>query len=404
VQASRPGPGGWEELPDPRTSGPEVAVEVTLLGANHRLFLTPEPLRVRARREGRLLDLPLELRANAEVAVVGEALAAGDVVEHVSRLPAEDEALRLAARSDSEVSPHEWYVRLSPSTEPLRRVALERVAGLASPWARARLLEAWLKGPDFTYTLAMPEVDTKTPVVDFVLRARRGHCEYFAAALTLLLRGLGHPARIVRGFRGGDYQATRGTWLVRGTHYHAWTEMYLDGIGWARLDPTPADGDAVDVASYTRALEASRRDGEGLSSFLLGYGARERAALGAWLLDAIGVLLAAAGAAGLLALLSRRRRRPGPATRPRPRGPYEVALGALARRGIRRRRSDTPRELAAAVRLPVGEGAEELALVTSWHEATRYAGRAADAASTSAAEDAARRLGDLLRRSVDGST
>ncbi|MGY8770284.1 MAG: transglutaminase TgpA family protein [Pirellulales bacterium] len=93
------------------------------------------------------------------------------------------------------------------------------------------------------------------PIVDFVINHRTGHCEYFASALTLMLRHKGIPARIVVGYKGGEFNSVGKFFTVKQLHAHAWVEAYIqpedlpDSIinavdypkgAWLRLDPTPA--------------------------------------------------------------------------------------------------------------------------------------------------------------------
>ena len=94
------------------------------------------------------------------------------------------------------------------------------------------------------------------PVEDFVSNHHMGHCEYFASALTLMLRSQGIPARMVVGYKGGEFNYVGNYFVVRQQDAHAWVEAYLKpeeipadaicpeerhaGGGWLRLDPTPA--------------------------------------------------------------------------------------------------------------------------------------------------------------------
>ena len=87
------------------------------------------------------------------------------------------------------------------------------------------------------------------PTVDFLTNVRRGTCERYASALTLMLRSVGIPARIVKGYRGWDLEA--GQYVVRQRHSHAWVEALVpaDGPGplrmeWLTLDPTPSREEA----------------------------------------------------------------------------------------------------------------------------------------------------------------
>ncbi len=96
---------------------------------------------------------------------------------------------------------------------------------------------------EYKYSLDLSIDDpTIDPVADFLLNRRRGHCEYFASALVLMLRSAGIPARYVTGFKGGDVDKFTGLTQIRQLHAHAWAEAYVDGE-WKVLDPTPAARD-----------------------------------------------------------------------------------------------------------------------------------------------------------------
>ena len=116
---------------------------------------------------------------------------------------------------------------------------------------RASALDRYLRGPNsaYRYTLAMDVVDPSVdPAVDFILNRKQGHCEYFATALTLLVRSIGIPARMVNGFKGGDYNAMSGLTTVRQKHAHSWVEVLVEKsprhdsmASWITFDPTPTD-------------------------------------------------------------------------------------------------------------------------------------------------------------------
>ena len=82
------------------------------------------------------------------------------------------------------------------------------------------------------------------PVEDFLVNRKKGHCEYFASALALLLRSIDIPARMVNGFKGGDWNNLTQSMYVRQKHAHSWVEAYVghDSRGsplWITLDATP---------------------------------------------------------------------------------------------------------------------------------------------------------------------
>ena len=79
-------------------------------------------------------------------------------------------------------------------------------------------------------------------LVDCLLEIKQGYCEYFATAMTMVLRELGIPARYVLGYLPGREQQD-GSWLVDRSASHAWVEVYFPGHGWVEFDPTPGNGE-----------------------------------------------------------------------------------------------------------------------------------------------------------------
>ena len=93
---------------------------------------------------------------------------------------------------------------------------------------------------NFEYALWQGARDAgRTPLADFLLSTRAGHCEYFASATALLLRAAGIPARYATGFSVQEWSALDRAYVVRERHAHAWTRAWVDGA-WQDLDTTPA--------------------------------------------------------------------------------------------------------------------------------------------------------------------
>jgi transglutaminase-like putative cysteine protease len=92
---------------------------------------------------------------------------------------------------------------------------------------------------DFTYTLSAPLLG-RDSVDDFLFGTRAGFCEHFSSSFTFLMRAAGIPARVVTGYQGGAWIAGGDYLLVRRSDAHAWSEVWLDGRGWVRVDPTAA--------------------------------------------------------------------------------------------------------------------------------------------------------------------
>ena len=127
---------------------------------------------------------------------------------------------------------------------PRERPVLARIAaelGLAgkTPAERIEAVEAYFRG--FRYSLYQRERPVAaTPLEDFLLRWRSGHCEYFATATVLLLRTAGVPARYGVGYSVQEWSALERRWVVRARHAHSWTLAWLDGA-WRDLDTTPPE-------------------------------------------------------------------------------------------------------------------------------------------------------------------
>jgi hypothetical protein len=392
-------PDGWIPLSredDPRRG---VSLHIALVqGGNRRLFLQPDSVRVQLLRRGRVLrDYDIRGSENETLRASLE-LEAGDVLLDRYVPCVTDDAHLEGRRSDSAVAPQTCYLQVPRQVAgPLGRRARVVVGDERDPWRRARRLEAWLRSDAFTYTLRIPPMDKANPLMDFVERTRQGNCEFFATALTLMLRTLGHPARYARGFWGGDRLKERKSVIVRGSNYHAWTEMYLDGIGWVPLNPTPPDRRPADAGTITAARDAARGGGGGEGGSFLGldpahwrsFWDQVGAKAHAWILDPLRALFSPrtsfAGVPLLLMLLwllarGRRRvrlRRVSSCRRGEPPGgAYGQALLLLARRGLRRPSAWTGREFARFVARRVPPAGPAFAGLTRLHEATRYGGRA----------------------------
>ncbi|REK06699.1 MAG: DUF3488 domain-containing protein [Planctomycetota bacterium] len=141
--------------------------------------------------------------------------------------------------------------------------------------AAARALSDYFhESGEFFYTLDPMQRDAALdPLEDFVTRNRAGHCEYFAGALALMLRSQGIPARVVIGFKGGEWNSVGQYYQVQQLHAHSWVEAYLgqsqipDGAfggeripraAWATLDPTEGTLD-LDPTAGGNALWARTR-------------------------------------------------------------------------------------------------------------------------------------------------
>ena len=154
---------------------------------------------------------------------------------------------------------------MSGVTPPIAQLAT-KWAGVGTPAERARRIERHLLF-DYAYTLEFIGRGGERPIEYFLLEARRGHCEYFASAMVLLLRAQGIPARLVTGFLGAEYASWERAWVVRQSNAHAWVEGYLPGVGWQIFDPTPPAGRPIGEPRESLAVGAR---GLGVRAFPLG--------------------------------------------------------------------------------------------------------------------------------------
>ncbi len=91
----------------------------------------------------------------------------------------------------------------------------------------------------FIYTLR-PPILSENPIDEFLFNTKRGFCEHYATSFVYLMRAAGVPARIVTGYQGGELNPNGNYLIVRQSDAHAWTEVWLQGQGWVRVDPTAA--------------------------------------------------------------------------------------------------------------------------------------------------------------------
>ena len=97
-----------------------------------------------------------------------------------------------------------------------------------TPYDKAIAIENFLRSR-FTYTLELSGKPGDDPLAHFLFETHAGHCEYFASAMTIMLRTLGIPAREVNGFLPGEFNDLAGDYIVRASDAHSWVEAYFPG-------------------------------------------------------------------------------------------------------------------------------------------------------------------------------
>jgi hypothetical protein len=252
----------------------------------------------------------------------------------------------------------------------------------------------------FIYTLAPPELGDN-PVDQFLFETRSGFCEHYASAFTFLMRAAGVPARVVTGYLGGEVNPVDGYLVVRQSEAHAWTEVWLPGEGWVRVDPTAAvsplrieRGLAAAVLETDQASLRARNRSEWLrqarfawdavanswNQWVLGYNAERQVrflsqiglAQATWQ-NMVIALIATSGiillVLALLLLVRLTSLRMDPVQRA-----YARFCQAMARRGAPRKLSEGPRDFAARVSLQFPQLRETVQRIAALYVALRYGG------------------------------
>ncbi len=250
----------------------------------------------------------------------------------------------------------------------------------------------------FFYTLVPPELG-RYPVDEFLFETRRGFCEHYASAFVFVMRAAGVPARVVTGYQGGEMNPLGDYLIVRQSEAHAWAEVWLEGQGWRRVDPTAA----VSPARIEVGVAAALPQGEPLpftvrgdlrflkqlrftldavtnswNQWVLGYTPdrqlhlMERLGLGKPTWQTLIVLLMCMAGAVLLALavmILRRLRGAPPDSTQRA---YRRFCRVLARAGLPRAASEGPADFARRVMAERPTVASQVRAITELYLGLRY--------------------------------
>ncbi|HEX4488389.1 MAG TPA: DUF3488 and transglutaminase-like domain-containing protein [Terriglobales bacterium] len=170
------------------------------------------------------------------------------------------------------------YLRLPPLDPRISALAQQITALSQSDYERATTIENYLR-THYGYTLELPGTLADDPVAEFLFTRRKGHCEYFASSMAVMLRGLGIPTRMVTGFRGAEFNDLTSQYVVRQSNAHAWVEAFFPEYGWITFDPTPSAAMAratgwARIALYVDAMKSFWRD------WIVSYDAGQQRTLG----------------------------------------------------------------------------------------------------------------------------
>ncbi|MEU2493600.1 DUF3488 and transglutaminase-like domain-containing protein [Streptomyces sp. NPDC007883] len=178
----------------------------------------------------------------------------GGLQYSVTSLQVRPSAQQLAEAPKAPAALLEEYTKV-PDTLPadVGSTALRVTRGAANDYERAVALQDWFAADGgFTYDT---QVDSGGGVqaISRFLKNKEGFCIHFSFSMAAMARTLGIPARVAVGFTPGT-PAADGAMSVSNQDAHAWPELYFEGVGWTRFEPTPTRGNAPD---YTRAATPS---------------------------------------------------------------------------------------------------------------------------------------------------
>ncbi len=200
------------------------------------------------------------------------------------------------------------YLTLPPLPERISALAQRWADGATDPREVAARVERHLRS-EYTYDLDSPSGAARNPLDHFLFESKRGHCEFYSTAMAVLLRTRGVPTRNVTGFVGGTFNRFSQTYAVRQGDAHSWVEVYIDGGGWIRFDPTPPSGAAPQ--SELNGVLVVLRDlieamGQRWNRHVVGYDLKQQIWLLKWAKDVSQGVMPAGDGAGRLVSSPRR--------------------------------------------------------------------------------------------------
>jgi transglutaminase-like putative cysteine protease len=169
--------------------------------------------------------------------VIGDGITTRNLKYKVRHLDVQPTARQLDESGVAPPSITGKYLNLPPNMPVAIADTARRIAKEGSDYRKAIRLQRWFRSGAFEYSLDAPEATSSDAIRDF-LEQRKGYCVHFASAMAVMARALNIPARIAVGFLPGDRQPNE-TWIISANDAHAWPELYFEGVGWTRFEPTP---------------------------------------------------------------------------------------------------------------------------------------------------------------------
>jgi protein-glutamine gamma-glutamyltransferase len=171
-----------------------------------------------------------------------------------------------------------YYLQLPRLDPRIPQLAKQITADAGSDYDKAIAIRNYLT-TQYSYTLQLPDTRPADPLAFFLFDRKRGHCEYFASAMAVMLRTLFIPSRVVTGFQTGEFNDVTSQYIVRAKDAHAWVEAYFPDRGWVTFDPTPPSASTTAtgwgrIAMYMDAMATFWRE------WVVNYDAAHQSSLG----------------------------------------------------------------------------------------------------------------------------
>ncbi len=164
--------------------------------------------------------------------------------------------------ADASESERQRWLGLPPTFNPRTLQLADEIRSLSENDAgRVRAVLDHLRRGGYEYTLSPPRLG-RNSIDEFLFDTRQGYCEHYSSAFVFLMRALDVPARVVTGYQGGERNPIDGFLTIRQSDAHAWAEVWLQGRGWVRVDPTAV---VAPLRIDLGAREIARQSGIGLS-------------------------------------------------------------------------------------------------------------------------------------------
>ena len=237
-----------------KQSKPVWAKDIERLGSTQSYSIILEPTRQNWLFSLATADLP----ANADIAMLDDYTLAyvhrRGVTAKFKYAVTSDLQYRLETELSDEV--RQRNTSLPSDSNPRTRALVNAIWALASNDADyVNRVLSYFADEKFAYTLQPPKLGDDD-IDEFLFDSQRGFCEHYAGSFVFMMRAAGVPARVVLGYQGGEYNARANYIAVHQFDAHSWTEVWYEGRGWVRVDPTQM----VSPERIQRGLESAVAD------------------------------------------------------------------------------------------------------------------------------------------------